>query len=72
MRQPGRLRSQVWSFAFLVVRRVLSFVVLALRWAGKVGFGERVDDAGSDGVDPRPASTEIDQGQPEWYYIWYH
>ena len=31
MRQPDRLYSQVWSFAYLAVGRVLSLVVLVLR-----------------------------------------
>jgi len=31
LRRPDRLRSQLWSFAYLAVRRVLSLVVLVLR-----------------------------------------
>ena len=31
MRQPDRLRSELWSFAYLVVRRMVSLAVLVLR-----------------------------------------
>lgn len=34
MRLPGRLRSELWSFSYLAVRRVFSLSVLALRRSG--------------------------------------